>query len=57
MITNERNFAFTRQTLLTQPTCPEYQMASRITRAIHPASEEHIDNLLIRAKLRKKEKL
>ncbi len=55
-INNENDFAQLRRLLLNRPTIPEYQIASRIAKAIKDNPNEEVDNSLITARLNKPSK-
>lgn len=56
MIYTENDFASIRQTLLTKPTIPEYQIASRVARFIKSEPQEIIDDPLVKSRLEKPSK-
>ncbi len=55
-LTCESGFHYIRCILLNKPTISEYQIASRIAKTINIDSEEEVDNLLVKARLRKQAK-
>jgi hypothetical protein len=55
-INNENDFARLRCLLLNRPTIPEYQIASRIAKAIKDNPNELVDNPLVTARLNKPSK-
>ena len=55
-INNEKDFALLRQILLTKPTVPEYQIASRIAQCIKFEPDQTVDDPLVRSRLDKPSK-
>lgn len=55
-IYSQTDFALIRSVLVTTPTIPEYQMASRIAGAVKNEPQQEVDNSLVRAELRKQSK-
>ena len=56
MINTEKDYSFIRQTLLSKPTLPEYQIASRIAKFIQFERDEIVEDPLIRSRLDKPSK-
>ena len=56
IIKSEHDFSFIRQLLLYKPTISEYQIASRIAKAITNNSKEEVDDPLVKARLNKQSK-
>ena len=56
MINTEKDYSFIRQTLLSKPTIPEYQIASRIAKSIPFERYEIVDDPLVRSRLDKPSK-
>ena len=53
MKNTENNFSFIRQTVLSKPTIPEYQIASRIAKSIQFERDAIVEDLLVRSRLEK----
>ena len=53
MINTEKDYSFIRQTLLSKPIIPEYQIASRIAQSIQFERDEIVEDSLVRSRLDK----
>ena len=56
IINNDNDFTCLRQTLLTKPTIPEYQIASRIAKFIKSEPDATIDDPLVKSRIDKPSK-
>ncbi len=57
MINTKNDFAHIRYLLFNRPTIPEYQIASRVAKAIKNNPIEEVIDLLVKARLNKQSKL
>ena len=50
MINTEKDYSFIRQTLLSKPTIPDYQIASRIAKSIQFEQDDIVKDPLVRSR-------